>query len=132
MSSTLRRLPDSWVNKIFSEMQGHYGTRWAHLWKSGTVNDDGDDTGILNAMNTWAEKLGGFIDEPERFKVALSNLPVDPPSLPAFIAMLRAVHIESCALISHKLSDEEIERNRKRLKDLLDKLTQGKKVSDEP
>lgn len=128
MSLTSRRLPASWVNKIFQEMQGHYGTRWGNLWKTGVLTDDGQDAGILNAMDTWAEKLGGFHDEPERIKVVLNALPSDPPSLPAFISMLRAVHVENCARIAYKLSEEEIERNRARLKDLLDKLTHGKKI----
>lgn len=128
MSSTSRRLPDTWVSKIFQEMHGHYGSRWINMWKTGTQLPDGRDQGIVNAMDTWAEKLGGFQNEPERIKVVLNALPNDPPSLPSFIAMLRAVHVESCARIAYKLSDDEIERNRQRLKDLLDKLTHGKRV----
>ena len=89
-SSTQHRpLPDAWVSKIFQELQGNYGSRFFNQWKSGQVLSDGTDAGVKNAMDTWSRKLGGFADIPEVFKSVLSNLPVEPPSLPQFVELCR-------------------------------------------
>lgn len=71
-------------------MQGNYGSRFLNQWKTGQTLADGQDAGVRNAMNVWAEKLGGFIDAPGVFGAVLASLPDDPPSLPAFVALCRA------------------------------------------
>jgi hypothetical protein len=70
-------------------MQGHYGTRFINMWKTGQILPDGSDAGIVNAMTQWGEKLGGYQNSPETIKRALENLPNDPPSLPMFLQICR-------------------------------------------
>ncbi len=103
--------------KIFQALQGNYGTRFLNQWKTGQTIDGGEhagkDAGLVNAMATWADKLAGFGEQPERIKRALESLPEDPPSLPKFVEMCRAVQPngEKPAL-QHKLTPEEIARHK--------------------
>lgn len=92
-SHPARRLPDSWVQRIFATMQGHYGTRFINMWKTGQILPDGSDAGIVNAMTQWGEKLGGYSNSPETIKRALENLPNDPPSLPMFLQICRHSYV---------------------------------------
>ena len=55
----MQRLPEGWIQRIFATMQGHYGTRFLNMWKTGQVLPDGTDAGVVNAMNHWSEKMGG-------------------------------------------------------------------------
>jgi hypothetical protein len=129
---TQRPLPDSWVQKIFSTMLGHYGARWLNLWKLNQTLPNGEDVGVVNAMRTWAEKLGGFADHPECISRALETLPNEPPSLPQFLDMCRKAPLEQPKALEHKLTDDDIKRNKERLEKLLkqfcaDKVTGDKK-----
>jgi len=118
-----RRLPDGWVQKIFATMQGHYGTRFLNMWKTGQELPDGRDAGMVNAMNHWAEKLGGYKDHPETIKRALENLPPEPPSLPQFAEILRHSWIPPIVpQLERKWSEEELATNRQRIKEIMEKL----------
>jgi hypothetical protein len=118
-----RRLPDGWVQKIFATMQGHYGTRFLNMWKTGQELPDGRDAGVVNAMNHWAEKLGGYKDHPETIKRALENLPLEPPSLPQFAEILRHSWIPPVVpQLERKWSEEELANNRQRIKEIMEKL----------
>lgn len=113
--STSRRLPDKWVGKIFQELQGNYGSRFLNQWKTGQSLPDGSDAGVRNAMNVWAEKLGGFVETPEVFGAVLASLPEDPPALPAFVGLCRSEMLRLRDVqqkIAHKLTPEEEEHNR--------------------
>lgn len=98
-SSTLRRapLPSEWVEKIFREMHGHYGTRFLDMWRTGQVAN-GADVGLENAKAVWAEKLAGFVGSPERIGKALQCLPAHPPTLPEFVSMCRQQHADDKTL----------------------------------
>jgi nucleotide-binding universal stress UspA family protein len=96
-SSTSRPpLKALWIDQIFQQMQGHYGSRFLHQWETGQHQrlDDGSvgpDIGILNAKAVWGRKLAGFADVPEVFvDVIDSALPLEPPSLPMFHDLCRA------------------------------------------
>lgn len=118
-----RRLPDSWVQKIFVTMQGHYGTRFLNLWRTGQVLPDGNDAGVVNAMNHWAEKLGGWHDQPETIKRALEHLPLDPPSLPQFCELLRQSWVAPKApMLERKMTAEELARNKQRAAEAMAKI----------
>ena len=125
-----RPLPDAWIQKIFSTMQGYYGSRWLNMWKLNQTLPNGEDVGIVNAMRTWAENLGGFADHPECLKHALTILPDEPPTLPKFLDMCRKAPIERPMALEHKLTDEDIKRNKERLESLLKQFC-SEKVSGE-
>ncbi|MBR0568379.1 hypothetical protein J5J83_19835 [Azoarcus sp. L1K30] len=94
-SSTLRQpLHRRWVQKIFAELQGSYGSRFLDMWRSGQALPDGTDAGIENAMRQWGEKLSGFEDQPERIRRVLDALPLHPPTLPEFVALCRQQQAE--------------------------------------
>ena len=88
--STLRQpLKRSWVRKLFAEMQGNYGTRFLDMWRSGQADTNGDDVGLQNAMDMWAEKLAGFRERPDAIRRVLDTLPKHPPTLPEFVDLCR-------------------------------------------
>lgn len=121
-SPQAKRLPDSWVHRIFSAMQGHYGSRFLNMWGTGQQLPDGQDAGIVNAMNHWAEKLGGFTDNPECIKHALAILPPEPPSLPQFVELCRHAPRNQPLALEHHLTPEERERNMQRLREIKEML----------
>lgn len=124
-TSTSKRLPDHWVQKIFVTMQGHYGTRFLNMWKTGQVLPDGNDAGVVNAMNHWAEKLGGYVNRPDVIKRVLEHLPVEPPSLPQFLELMRQSWTEpTTPLLEKKWTAEELEQNKKRAAEAMAKIRQ--------
>lgn len=65
-------------------------------------------------MNVWAEKLGGFMEDPKVFGEVLANLPDEPPNLPEFVALCRGAMLrarDGQQAISHKLTPEEKAHN---------------------
>jgi hypothetical protein len=125
---TPRRLPDSWVQKIFATMQGNYGSRFINMWKTGQILANGNDAGIDNAMNHWAEKLGGYKDNPETLRKVLDNLPPEPPTLPQFLQMLRQAWVEpQTKQIERQWTEAELAANKKRIRDLIQSLNTPKK-----
>ena len=128
-----RRLPDAWVQRIFATMQGHYGTRFLNMWRTGQDLPDGRDAGMVNAMNHWAEKLGGYKDSPETIKRALENLPPEPPSLPQFAEILRHSWVPPAVpQLTNSLTQEELARNRRRIREIIESLniTKRKEAND--
>ena len=88
--STLRHpLPLGWMRKLFAELQGNYGTRFLDMWRSGQADTNGDDVGLQNAMDMWADKLAGFRDRPDAIRRVLDTLPKHPPTLPEFVELCR-------------------------------------------
>lgn len=121
-------LPHSWVSKIFMELQGHYGTRFLNMWKTGIPMPDGQDQGLYNAIDVWSRKLGGFREHPEVIKRVLESLPPSPPSLPEFLELCRKIPQEKPPALEHHFTDDEMARNKQRLKELLDNLTNEKTI----
>lgn len=115
-----KRLPDNWVQRIFATMQGNYGSRFLNMWKTGQILPDGNDAGIVNAMNHWADKLGGWHDHPDTIKRVLENLPNDPPTLPQFVQMLRQSYRPPVfQALERKWTAEELAQNRQRVQEIL-------------
>jgi len=116
-----KRLPDHWVQKIFVTLQGSYGTRFLNMWKTGQVLPDGNDAGVVNAMNLWAEKLGGYVDRPDVIKKVLDLLPHDPPTLPQFVELMRQAWTPpQTPALEHKWTEEELAKNKQRISKILD------------
>lgn len=113
-STQARRIPDSWVERIFSRMQGLYGSLWLDRWRSGErIERAGQafDAGLLLAKDTWAQELGGFVEMPDRISRALEacrhrNL---PPTLPEFLDLCRQQHADAPkALAAPRATAEQV------------------------
>ncbi|WP_293005847.1 hypothetical protein [Nitrosomonas sp.] len=63
-------LPSSWIDEIFKRFHGRFGNRFFAEYSLGRVGADGQDQGITNAKNVWADELAGFT--PEEIKRGLS------------------------------------------------------------
>lgn len=99
------------------------------MWKTGQTLSDGRDAGLVNAMDHWADKLGGYKDHPETLKRALENLPLEPPSLPQFLEHLRHSYVEPQVLrIEKQWTQEELERNRQRAKECMEKIRESMRM----
>ena len=121
-SSTYRRLPDVWIQKIFSTMQAHYGAKWMNMWKLNQTLPNGEDVGVVNAMKTWAEKLAGFEEHPECIAHVLEGLPTEPPNLPQFLEMCRRAPQKEKLMLVHNLTPEDVKRNKERLDEIKQQL----------
>lgn len=108
-------LPLAWVEKIFATMLAHYGSRFADMWR---------DANIADVKAVWAEKLAGFRDRPDCLKYGLNCLDGRdwPPSLPEFLADCRRAPTPKIVALEHKLSPDEIERNKARVKAMAKRL----------
>jgi hypothetical protein len=114
------RLPDAWILKIFDTMQANYGSRWTNLWKMGKVLPNGIDYGMANAMDTWAVKLASYQDKPEALRKVMDNLPLDPPSLPQFMDLLKNCYVPTDNLqIDNQLTEEQKAKNKARIQEIL-------------
>lgn len=120
-SSTAKRpvLADSWIERLFQKFEDFYGTKWAAQY--GAFPRE-------RVKRTWAEELGGFATKPEAIAAALDAQKANqyPPTLPEFLAACREaakrVGEPKPPALEHKLSPEEIERNRDRAKALAEQL----------
>ncbi len=93
------------------------------MWKTGQTLSDGQDAGVVNAMNHWAEKLGGYKNNPEVLKLALERLPIEPPSLPQFLEILRHTHAPQVhPQITKQWTQEELARNKERAAEAIAKV----------
>ena len=114
-------LPNSWVEKIFARMQGIYGRDFTGQYSTGMVN--GIDAGLENAKATWAEELGGFVKWPEAIAYALEHLPERVPNCIKFKEICRMAPRPEPMKLEHKLTEEQMAANKKRIKEIIDGLT---------
>lgn len=117
---TASALPESWIAKIFAKFEARYGSLFLDRWR---------DCNMANVMETWAEELAGFADQPERIAYALKSLADErfPPTLPEFIAACRRAPAKSSGpALVHRLTPEQIESNRKRIAEISAQLAKDK------
>lgn len=92
--SVSAELGDRLARRVFLVLHGYYGSQWTDKFRSGMLTPDGQDAGVLAAQAIWAKELEAF--EPEVVKRALDRVKdvcrQYPPSLPEFLACVRAVH----------------------------------------
>lgn len=116
---TLRR---DWVDRLFARLQGVYGREFTGQFSTG-LDVNGVDLGIENAKQVWAEELGGFSEWPEAIAYALSHLPERCPNAIRFRDLCRhAPPKNNVAQLEHKLTEEQMAANKKRVADLLASL----------
>jgi hypothetical protein len=114
-------LPNAWVEKIFARLQGIYGREFTGQFSTGMVN--GIDAGLENAKATWAEELGSFVKWPEAIAYALEHLPERVPNCIKFKELCRNAPRPEPVRLEYKLTEEQIEANKKRIKDIISGLT---------
>lgn len=114
-------LPSAWVEKIFARLQGIYGREFTGQFSTGMVN--GIDAGLENAKATWAEELGGFVKWPEAIAYALEHLPERVPNCIKFKELCRMAPRPEPMKLEHKITEEQMAENKKRIKEIIDGLT---------
>ena len=114
-------LPNAWVEKIFARLQGIYGRDFTGQFSTGMVN--GIDAGLENAKATWAEELGSFVKWPEAIAYALEHLPERVPNCIKFKELCRNAPRPEPMKLEHKLTEEQMAANKKRIKEIIDGLT---------
>lgn len=109
-----RQLPASWVDRIFYRMQGLYGSLWLQRWKTGEINADGADLGLLSAKAVWAEALAGVSGEAISAAITACQAISLPPTLPEFLSLCRDAMRRSDATpkLRYVPTDEEREQQR--------------------
>jgi hypothetical protein len=114
-------LPSAWVEKIFARLQGVYGREFLGQYGTGMVS--GVDAGIENAKIVWAEELSGFAKWPEAIGYALEHLPERVPNCIKFKELCRNAPRPEPMKLEHKLTEEQRAANKKRIKEIIDGLT---------
>ncbi len=117
LPAKLSVLPDSWIERIFTRMSAMYGALFRERWR---------DCDLDEVKRVWAEELSSFSDNPECFGLALKAMVGEckfPPTLPEFVAICRK-HYSRPKLVAleHKLTPEDIERNKARAKEIVERL----------
>ena len=117
-----KMLRRDWVDRLFARLQGVYGREFTGQFSTG-LDVNGVDLGIENAKQVWAEELGGFSEWPEAIAYALSHLPERCPNAIRFRDLCRhAPPKNNVAQLEHKLTEEQMAANKKRVADLLASL----------
>ena len=103
-----KHLPLNWVNKIFTKLTAVYGREFSNKY-SNIV--DGQDLGMIAAINVWAEELGGFADNPSAiaFGLDVNNLPERPPNLIEFRAICQKAPRDTHLQLEKKRGDISVE-----------------------
>lgn len=100
------------MEKLFQKFEDWYGAKWAAQY--GAFPRE-------RVKATWAEELAGFAKMPTALADALQSQKASPyaPTLPEFLQhcrnAARRIGDPMPPALTHKLSDEEIERNRERI-----------------
>lgn len=119
------------ITRLFSRLQGIYGTAFTSKFSTG-LDANGVDQGLENAKAVWADELSGFSDNLDAIGYALKN--TDPrfaPSAREFLALCRAAPRKEVPALPHKLTEEEIARNRMRINDMLQNVLHSKRITGE-
>lgn len=122
-----QQLPTEWVERIFMRLHGRFGNAFFDKFRVGQLNDDGEDIGILNAKQVWAEDLAHL--SPERLKKGLAASFEYAPSCDDFKAACSPVPAchrdnEILALPKPKPNAEVVEKHMVKIREMLklDKL----------
>lgn len=125
---TLKTLPDSWVDKLFARLQGVYGREFTGQFSQ--FDADGNDVGLINAKQVWAEELGGFADHPEALAYALKNLPDRCPNAIRFRDLCRHAPPKAVQMLDHKMTEEDRERGKEWIQKTMDMLAKKKSMNN--
>ena len=105
----MNQLPSEWIERIFYRLHGRFGHAFLDKFKTGQKNQNGEDMGILNAKQVWAEELASI--SAERIKNALMHNYEYAPSCDQFKLQCKTPtqsHNDYKALPKPKVSDEQL------------------------
>jgi hypothetical protein len=117
-----QQLPTEWVERIFMRLHGRFGNAFFDKFRVGQLNADGEDIGILNAKQVWAEELANL--SVERIKKGLAAKFEYAPSADDFIqacSPVPACHRDPNILLlpKPKLPDEVVQKKLKAMYETL-------------
>lgn len=113
-------LPPEWIEKIFMRLHGRFGNAFLAKFRVGQVDQaTGEDVGILNAKQVWAEELAHL--SPERITRALQAKYDYAPSSDEFVKA--ATPVPAChrdntllALPKPKMEAEKVQSHLQRMR----------------
>lgn len=83
----MQTIPNSWVDRIFTRLQGVYGREFTAQFS--VIDQNGHDIGLENAKTVWAQELGSFAYNSDAIAFALLNLPERAPNAIKFKELCR-------------------------------------------
>lgn len=120
----MKKLPIEWIDRIFIRLHGRFGNNFLDKFKTGQHDENGNDLGILNAKQVWAEELANM--SVERIKNALLHSYDYAPSCDQFKAQCKLIApamTDYKALPKPVVSDEKINE----LKEKINEFTYNKR-----
>ncbi len=133
----MNQLPSEWVERIFLRLHGRFGNNFLEKYKLGKVDANGNDLGIANAKQVWAEELAGI--SADRIKNALLHNYEYAPSCDQFKAQCKSstqAHTDYKALPKPIMSEEKVNEIHEKLSEFTspkrDMKAWAKKILDNP
>ena len=117
-----KQLPPEWIERIFMRLHGRFGNAFLDKFRVGQLNNRGEDIGVLNAKQVWAEELGHL--SAERLSKGLTSSFEYAPSCDDFkraCAPVPMCHRESefLLLTKPKADDEVVQKNLVKIRQML-------------
>jgi hypothetical protein len=124
-SKLINPLPQEWIEKIFMRLHGRFGNGFLSKFKTNQLNENGEDIGIENAKQVWAEELAGMSGE--RIKAALEASYEHAPSCDAFKANCRVkAEIQDYVALPRKSDPEATRANAEKAKQVIADVMKNK------
>lgn len=119
------------IDQLFRRLHGIYGAAFTRNYATGELMD-GKDTGIENAKNGWAIELADYQNRPDVFAYAIDKLPEDrPPNARQFRNLCRQAPLPCTKALPRKFTNEERQRNIRRVGELADIVAGRRKLTQE-
>lgn len=117
-----KQLPPEWIERIFMRLHGRFGNAFFDKFRVGQLNDAGEDLGVLNAKQVWAEDLAHL--SVDRLKKGMSASFEYAPSCDDFkraCSPVPACHRDNAilSLPKPKPTDEIVQKNLEKIRSLL-------------
>jgi hypothetical protein len=124
------QLRREYIDRLFVRLHGLYGLDFVKKYASGEFQD-GQDLGLCNAKQVWAELLAGFDDHPEAIAYALDHVDhAYVPNAMQFRELCRQAPRKGAELpaLERKFTPEELAANRARIQKMLQGLVNSSRM----
>jgi hypothetical protein len=113
------------VEQIFKRLHGRFGNQFIDKFSIGEVDANGEDYGILNAKQVWAEELGHLSFG--RLKVGMSAKFNYPPSCDEFVLACKntPAMYQDNLLITKRSNIEYADKQMQIIRDMFNIKTKG-------